>query len=123
MSKQYIVKVVSELKPGESIVVSRHVMRELQNTSELANALSSFLMLATDPIDMVMEQIVGSSYSIESWIDQRTGNVHFKRIDYELPDGYRTYVSPDRRDMYQQEGKWWKYKEPQLKEVTHAKTR
>lgn len=108
--KGYIVDAINRLKPGESITLSKHLLRDMSDAmSPMAYDVLAFLNQPTSPVDQIMEQVVGSSYSIEYHVDLPTGNVTFKRLDYELPDGERTYVSPDRRHMYKQVGPRWKH--------------
>ncbi len=47
-----------------------------------------------------MEDIVGSSYNFRFWEDEYNETVTFERLKEPLRDGARSYVSPDREDMF-----------------------
>ena len=77
-----VVEQVRRLKPGQSVHVSRGLLR------------SAPCMPPFTPADWVLENIVGSAFGYSHRFDPDTGNVVFHR-DSSLER--RTYTSPDRR--------------------------
>lgn len=74
---------VDSLAEGEAICFSRHQLQDVE-TGPAGFA----------PEDRIMENIVGSSWSLKYVVDQYTGDVTY----YRMPnDGRRYYTSPDRR--------------------------
>ncbi len=88
-ARQMILSLVSNLKPGQQIEISRNLLREV-GSREYNGATFT-------PADNIMENIIGSAY--EFWYQEvfATGNVIFGRLCRPLSDGGRTYTSPDRR--------------------------
>ena len=90
-----VVKQIANLKPGEQITFDFHFLRN---------------QFYFDPIDTIMNRIVGSAYTIAIKVDDFKRQVTFYRLNYDLEDDLRTYVSPDRRDLFIQDGYFWKLK-------------
>lgn len=84
-----------KLKVGEAITVSRCTLE---------------LMVPIGPdftaVDSIMENVIGSAFTMTATRDERTGDVTFRRCK-EQPE-LRTYVSPDRRYLFSQrrDGLW-----------------
>lgn len=91
----HVAKLVSDLKPGFAITVSREELKTVM-PMRMAGPFGP----EWNAVDQIMEKIVGSAYSISVWDDPRTGNVTFHRLRQPLEDGRRTFVSPDRREHF-----------------------
>lgn len=102
----YVVSQVSALKLGEQVTVSRLVLSEISSEITPQWPLIGFY---TNPVDAIMEKVVGSSYLILVLEDPKSRDVTFRRID-ELPDNLRTWVSADRRDLYRRSGPYFIWK-------------
>lgn len=100
MTYQQLTKILKDrLKPGQQIQVDR---RELQNS--IFHDLSGFTIA-----DRALEDIVGSSYEYGYYEDPVSGNFVFYRLNEPLTDDTRTYVSPDRRHLFEKDyitGTW-----------------
>lgn len=101
---QFIVREVERLSPGQCITISRFVLMDIRSTSFFDLFGSSF-----DPVDRIMENVVGSSYSIQVHRNDMKRTVTFERLKKPLDpnSGILTYVSPDRRDYYNFNGMFW----------------
>ena len=85
-----IVSHVSRLKPGESATFSRDLVYE-----GWGNGLFDVFMGGFTPPDRVLENVMSSSVTHRYvWTDH--GELRFQRLHAPLPDGVRSYVSPDR---------------------------
>lgn len=87
-----IAAAVAHLKAGGKLSVDPSEL-----SSGCGGALAEFLSNGFRPADRVLEGIVGSSYT-HGW---RHAPPHYRLIEFfrvhcELPDGIRSYVSPDR---------------------------
>lgn len=78
---------IMRLKPGKSIAIPRDIFMDMDHPPGFSS------------IDWVMEAIPGSSYEYK-YHETCDGNVVFSRRESPLKDGLRTYVSPDRRDLF-----------------------
>lgn len=78
--------------PGQSIVVSDCILREIDCIPGWSQAES------------VMENIIGAYYEWSFERELTTLDVVFHRRHEPLTDGRRTYVSPDRRHLFEQRG-------------------
>lgn len=68
------------------------------------------------PADWILENIVGSAWEFIDRVEDKSGDVIFDRLENQLPDdGSRTYVSPDRRYLYDRDIRGIY----QLKQATH----
>lgn len=113
-TKRYIVETISSLKPGYQVTIARAMIQESRDACPF-----NFLppLGYTTPLDDIMEQVVGSSYDIEVKTCPIAGDVSFHRLAEPLPRDYRTYVSSDRRHLYEQvRGNLWRYKQCQSQE-------
>lgn len=108
-TKGYIVQEISRLKPGQEIIVSRQLLRDLEPANEFAAAVELLARVPSDPIDKIMGSVIGSSYNIVHSIDPKTRNVIFKRLENPLPDNLRTWVDPDRRHLYVAVGPYFRF--------------
>lgn len=79
---------VERLKPGERIKISRHVLSDI-GRSDLVPGYT------WTPAELIMENVVSSSWTIRFWEDPVTMDVTFERLEKESEEP--TYVSPDRR--------------------------
>lgn len=104
MDIQLIVQRLNALKPGERLIVSRLALADMRGKVE-----SVFPLLDFNPVDRIMESVIGSSYDMECVTDPQSGDCHFTRLKEPVPDGYRTWVSADRRHLYKSEWNRWKY--------------
>jgi len=94
----YIADKVSALKPGMAITVSAVELKTI-HPMPLVGVLGPLW----HGVDQIMEKVIGSSYEIRVTNDLMTGNVTFFRLNESLKDGRRTWVSPDRRDLFRRD--------------------
>lgn len=59
------------------------------------------------PPDRVLENIIGSSYEFRYEQSGYKSDVTFERLSTPLTNGHRSYVSPDRRNLYNDLGPVW----------------
>ncbi len=57
--------------------------------------------------ELVLEQIIGSSFEIWHETDPITGNVTFGRLQKPLDDGRRASISADRKHHFKKNGRFW----------------
>lgn len=88
----FAVKMVKRLRPGQRIVLPGSVLEDIAPLHHNGYAWT--------PPDRVLENIVGSSFEFRYHCDYCKGDVTFERLDGKLTNGYRSYVSPDRRHLY-----------------------
>lgn len=91
-SFDYLVQRVRALRPGQCEVVSRHVLEPFSG-----GWLGEFISNGFTPADRILENVIGSSVT-HRYTREGYGDTAFRRLYAELPDGVRSYVSPDRRD-------------------------
>lgn len=94
----FAVKMVKDLRPGQRIGLSGSVLEDIAPLHHNGYAWT--------PPDRVLENIVGSSYEFRYFCDYQ-GSATFERLDGQLKNGYRSYVSPDRRHLYYDVGGLW----------------
>lgn len=73
-------------------------------TSDLIRAKREMCGSIVEPwtaVDEIMEQIVGSAYEIQVVDEPSAHTVTFKKLIWPLQSGQRTYVSPDRRHLFE----------------------
>src|SRR5687768_2560380 len=92
-----IAATVSRLKPGMRILIDRAILND-----------AVYPLPGWTPAEWVMEQILGAAYEFRHWVDPQSGNVFFERLEAPLKDGRRTYVSPDRRHLFEFDGLTWR---------------
>lgn len=96
MIRDHIAGLVAALEPGYAMTVSVDIMANyVQPPPGWTSA------------DWVLEQIVGSAYEFGYHVNPSTRRVTFRREKKPLEDGRRTYVSPDRRHLFVQDGTYW----------------
>jgi hypothetical protein len=83
--KSWIVRQINELQPDEYITFSGAVLDGLTP-------------------DEIMGSVVGSSFSILYYVDAYNRTVSFRRLPKALDDGRRTWVYPDVRHFYEEDG-------------------
>ncbi len=93
-------KEIGALRPGQEITVCCRVLEDLYSPMHHNGATFT-------PADRVLENIVGSSceYGYCNNLHDRT--VTFFRLSEPLRDGRLSYVSPDRREYYNRNGRYW----------------
>ena len=84
ISAREIAQIVSLLKPGQAMRVSRYVLLDVA------------CIPGWTPPESVMENIIGSAYEYTFYEDPQTGGIVFHRLREPLKNNLRTYVSPDR---------------------------
>lgn len=101
---QCFVREVERIPPGQCITISRFALMDIRSASVFDLFGSSF-----DPVDRIMENVIGSSYSIVVHRNDMKRTVTFERLKEPLDpsSGMLTYVSPDRRDYYNFNGMFW----------------
>ena len=77
------------LKPGDSIEVTPDIFSDISAPYPFNGA------------DWILENIVGSAYSYSYRIDPVSRNIVFSRRLNPLTDNRRTYVSADRRHLFE----------------------
>jgi hypothetical protein len=79
---------VARMKPNECLTVCGY---------ELRHEVSAFMHNGArfTPADRVLGNIIGSAYTHSYTVDERTGDVTFRR--HEEKPGIRYYADPDRR--------------------------
>lgn len=82
----YLCARVDRLQPGEYLKIERHMMKEIPRYYHNGVEFT--------PADRVLENIIGSAYTHSYTVDERTGDVVFRR---HRETGERHYTSPDRR--------------------------
>lgn len=94
-----IVNVVARLQPGQRIAYDRYNFGDIEVDSFHKNSGPSW-----NAADRIMENIIGSAFTHRYFVDWN-GTVTFERIEKPLPPDseLRTYVSPDRRDLFEQQ--------------------
>lgn len=92
---QDAVQRVSRLDPGQSIAFYADLLGQ-----GFDGALGLIASMGVTPADRVLENVIGSSYTHRYGRSAAWGAVSFYRLHRDLPDGVRSYVSPDRRDRY-----------------------
>lgn len=80
---------INRLTPGSALVIPQVVLLDVA------------CIPGYTPTETLMENIVGSAYSIRTFWDPISGDTTFMRLFGDPPDGCRTYVSPDRREFFQ----------------------
>lgn len=90
------------VKPGHWFRVSRGVLK----------SCGWNFMLYEHPAEHVMENIVGAAYEFTYFEHYESGDTIFERRKEPLPAGnLRTYVSPDRRHLYNRRpDRLWEYR-------------
>jgi hypothetical protein len=91
-----IVERVSQLRPGESVTFDQYMLGQ-----GWGGTLGALLSDGFTPMDRVLENVIGSSVT-HRYSRDRDGNVIFLRLHTALPDGVRSYVSPDRLGYFDQ---------------------
>jgi hypothetical protein len=90
----WLVRLVSTMVPGTELHVHRQELEDIP-CREYNGAVFT-------PPDRILEQIVGASYEFSYYEDHINRTVVFRRRSSPVePDGELTYVSPDRREMYE----------------------
>ena len=96
----FAVTQVKRLRPGERITLAGCVLQDIEPLHHNGYAWT--------PPDRVLENIVGSSYEYRYFCSGYKESATFERITHgPLRNGYRTYVSPDRRKHYYDCGGLW----------------
>lgn len=90
-----VVTYVKRLLPGECVTFDKFLY-----LPQHGGTLGEFVSNGFTPADNVLEQVVGSGYT-HRYIHSLNGrDIMFLRLHCELPEGVRSYVSPDRRDRF-----------------------
>lgn len=89
MNEYQLAAVVMRLAPGENICFPEHMFSRV-----------AMLPGYDNPYDRVMENVVGSAFEFEYWVEPVMRHVYFRRLPKPLDNGLRTYVSPDRRQYF-----------------------
>lgn len=84
----YMVKLVSEMTPGDSLTVLPEILQELAPGFEYNGAIFT-------PADRILENVIGSAYTHSYFYDYMSGRVTFTR---HKNTGEIRYESPDRRE-------------------------
>lgn len=87
---------ISAIQPGQWFTVDRHELERIAPAMPLTGPLGP----TWSPAERIMENIVGSAYKFRFWEDPETGRITFEHLKQPLPDGLRSYVSPDRADLF-----------------------
>jgi len=85
----HIVKMVSRLKPGQSIDCDLHCIYSVRKPCAIFGPV-------WNPVDRVMDRVVGSSWNIVPTENSMRHTVTFHRLEKESDEP--TWISPDRRD-------------------------
>lgn len=88
----FAVGIVKRLRPGQRVTLSGSVLMDIAPLHHNGYAWT--------PPDRVLENIVGSSFEFRYFCNYCKGDATFERLDGQLTNGYRSYVSPDRRHLY-----------------------
>lgn len=81
----------NRVKPGEQLEISYHNFKRINDSPKPG----------WSPQEWVLEYIVGSAYAWRVFINYERDSVIFKRLQEPLTNGQKTYVSPDRRHLFQ----------------------
>jgi hypothetical protein len=112
---QWVASKVEQIKPGQRITFSGLLFMDIAHEIGCSSPLSflgEMAGLTMNPIERVMEKVIGSAYEIHYEEDPVTSHIHFYRLTKEQSEAMkrvnmRTYVSPDRRHQYKKvEGGW-----------------
>lgn len=87
---------VRSLTPGQEMIVSGCLLSEIKPVR-----MAGVLGPEWNACDQIMEQIVGSAYEWEYQLIPESRNYLFRRL-HKSDQKHRTYVSPDRRHLYQE---------------------
>lgn len=90
---QRAVSLVSKLEPGQWITFPREAMDDIGSMPMLGLMGPNW-----NPMERVLEGIVGSAWGFSYFEDIRTGNITFTRA--KTKPKLRTYVSPDRKHLF-----------------------
>lgn len=82
---------VGALQPGESLDIKAGVLRDVPPLHHNGATWT--------PEERVLENVIGSAYGWRAVPNPFNGVVTFERCA-SVPDGARTYVAPDRRDLF-----------------------
>lgn len=93
----FVSRLVDSLKPGQRVNIETWKLSEGQG-----GPLGAFVSNGFTPADRVLENVVGSSYTHRYEPAITPGQITFCRLYTELPEGVRSYVSPDRRHWFKQ---------------------
>lgn len=95
--RQDILRIITSLKPGEYIEFSRQELYRIL-VIEIHPAFSR--LTSRNPLDGLMESIIGSAYEYSYREIFDSDNIRFERRLKPLENGLRTYVSFDRRYLF-----------------------
>lgn len=109
---------LSAMLVGQRLRVSRLLLYECVAYSPAAFDIGRFLGKTFDPVDEIMEGLVGSAYSFLPMEDPMTGDITFDRVargevrsadtQRRWDSGQKTWVYPDRRHLYRKRfDGWW----------------
>lgn len=90
-------QLVTNLKPGFAITIAREELKTIRHMQLVGPFGPDW-----NAVDQIMEKVVGSSYTIRTHENHMTGAVTFERLRQPSADR-RTYVSPDRRELFERE--------------------
>lgn len=88
---------IAALEPGYALGVSRMVLRDIASQHPLC-VIGHNGVLWSAP-EVIMENIVGSAYSLTYWEDPMSGQVTFQKRKQRLKEP--GYTSPDRRQSHE----------------------
>lgn len=91
-----LARVISALAPGQCYSIDRGELNLAAHSARLAGQMGP----VWSPAERIMEAIVGSAYEFRFWEDHAAKTVVFERLQQPLDDGRRSYVSPDRVDLF-----------------------
>lgn len=114
-SLAYVVEILDRLQPGEHCTISGHIISNVAREIGCHSPLAAFGELSgmnMNPIERIMEKVVGSAYNLVYDCDPRTQHVTFRHLtapekEVLKRNNARTYVYPDRRHLYTQQGDFW----------------
>lgn len=96
---QMIRKVVSDLKPGQRVIISFSMSRQLPTQG---------IFETEEPFPIrILEGIMGSAFEIFWERQADTGDYVFSKVEKPLEDGRRTFVSSDMQELYRKENNYW----------------
>lgn len=87
---------IQMMKPGHWYTLDRDTLNYVAPAMHLKGPLGPIWK----PVERIMESIIGSAYEFRFWEDLSTGRTTFERLKQPLRDGRRTYVSPDRVELF-----------------------
>lgn len=96
MDYLYLAREISALAPGQCYAMDRGELNLAVQSARLVGQSGP----TWSPAERIMEAIIGSAYEFRFWADYAAKTVVFERLQRPLDDGRRSYVSPDRADLF-----------------------